>query len=205
MSQKSDLANFVKDALIAGSARDEIADGLAQAGWSSSEVSEALDAYSDVAFTPPIPKPQNIVSARDFFIYMLTFLALGTAAVYLVILLHHLIEMYVDVSKRSYLIREIRYAMAALIVAAPTYCWLTLRESPRLRADPGLYRSAIRKWSIYIALLVAVIVFSTDLIVAFGRFLNGELTLVFALKVLSIAAVSGSIFVFYQREASKQP
>lgn len=198
MSQKSDLAQFVREALITGRDREEISDVMTQAGWSRVEVAEALDAYSDVPFNPPIPKPQNVVSARDFFIYTLTFAALGAASIYLVLLLHHLIDIiWGDATHSIYQRRSMRTAIAGVIISGPAYAWLTWRERKRLAADPGLYRSAIRKWTTYVALLIAALVFATDVIVALSGFLNGDLTLVFALTLLSIAVVSGAVFWFY--------
>ncbi|MEM9583813.1 MAG: DUF5671 domain-containing protein [Pseudomonadota bacterium] len=206
MSQKNELARFVRDALMAGRQRDEIEAALEQTGWSDAEVAEALSAYSDIDFHPPVPRPQNIVSARDFFVYALTFLALGTASIYLVLLTHHLIDELWDVSQgRYYNKRFMRSAIAAVMVAGPIYAWLTWRERKRLAKDPGLYRSAIRKWATYIALLVAASVFGINTIFALSSFLNGELTVVFSLKLLAIAIVSGAIFGFYLRDVDAQP
>lgn len=84
-----------------------------------------------------------------------------------------------------------------LVVAAPMYFYLVRREQRRLASDTSLYRSAIRKWAIHIALLVAAIVLLGDLISTIYALLNGDFTAQFLAKAGVVAAVAGCIFLFY--------
>jgi len=70
-------------------------------------------------------------------------------------------------------------------------------------ADPALYRSFIRKWLIYIALLVASAVLLGDLVYVIYSFLEGNFTLQFLAKAAVVAAVSGGIFLFYLSDTRK--
>ena len=196
MSSNKQLSRFVRDALAGGTGRGEIAEVLTRAGWSVSEVQEALDAWADTPFSPPIPRPQATVSARDFFVYALTFGVLIFAAVNLVTLLHALIDT-AFARGEDFRRWQIRWSMAVLIVTVPVYLWLTIRERGKLRRDPALYRSAIRKWLIWIALLIAAATLLADLVAVINRLLQGDLTVQFLLKALVVAGVAGGIFAYY--------
>lgn len=199
MAANKQLSRFVRDALSADKSRAEIATALTQSGWSDTEVTEAMDAWADTPFAPPIPRPQATVSARDFFIYALMFGVMIMGAIYLVQLIHALIDLALDTeSYRSS--TRIRWAMAVLIVTLPMFLWLAVRERAKLVADPSLYRSAIRKWLTYITLLIAAMVLLGDLIAVIYAFLNGDFTFQFFFKAATVAAVAGGIFTFYLRD-----
>lgn len=200
MAQKDDLSRFVREGLANGHTRTDLRDVLVAAGWSPAEIGDALEAWADIRHSPPVPKPRNIVSARDFFVYALIFAAMLAGAINLVIVMHAIIDFMYDDDFRSGIIRSIRWGGSVLMVTAPVYFWLTWREGRRLRADPGLYRSSIRKWVTYLTLLLAALVFGGDMIAAIYALLNGDLTGQFALKAASVAAVSGGIFLFYLKE-----
>jgi len=202
MASSKDLTVFVRDALSAGRSRDEIAAVLTQAGWSAHEVSDALDGWADVPFAPPVPRPQPVVTARDFFVYALMFGALLFGAGYLVGLLHALIDHLLEPSGRT-ADHRIRWAMAVLIVTLPLYLWLATRERGRLAADPALQRSAIRSWMTNVTLLFAAAVLLGDLVAVIYAFLNGDFTLQFALKALVVAGVAGGIFGYYRAGSAR--
>ena len=196
MARNEQLAGFVRDALSAGRSRAEIAQVLGDAGWSGTEIADALAAWADVPFVPPVPRPQATVSARDFFVYALTFGVLLFAAGHLVALLHALIDRAFAQSYGGGAY-TIRWGMAVLIVTVPLYLWLTMRERTKLARDPALYRSAMRKWLTYITLLIAAAVLLGDLVSTIYALLSGDLTLQFMLKAGVIALVAGGIFAFY--------
>lgn len=202
MAVSKELSRFTRDALVAGKTRDEIATALTASGWALSEVQEALDAWAETPFSPPIPRPQSTVTARDFFIYALMFGVMIFGAFYLVQLFHALIDRAMDdVSFRSN--NRIRWAMAVLIVTAPMFFWLTFRERAKLAADPALYRSAVRKWMIYLTLLISAAVLLGDLVAVIYAFLNGDFTLQFLLKALVVGIVAGFIFLYHLADVRK--
>lgn len=196
MAVSKDLSRFTRDALAAGHSREEVANVLRAAGWSASEVSDALAAYADVPFAPPVPRPQATLSARDFFFYTLTFGLMIFGALYLVLLIHALIDRFLgdEVFRSLY---RIRFAMAVLIVTTPLYLWLTFRDRRKLASDPALSRSAIRRWLTYLTLLLAAAVLLGDLISVIYAFLSGDLTLQFLLKAAVVGLIAGLIFTYY--------
>lgn len=202
MAVSKDLSRFTRDALMAGRSRDEISQALTSSGWAASDVEDALNAWADTGFVPPVPRPQSTVSARDFFIYALMFGALLFGAIHLVQLFHALIDLWLDQSSYRQTGR-LRWAIAVLIVTAPVFLSLTLRERDTLASDPALYRSAVRRWMTYLALLSASAVLLGALITVIYSFLNGDFTLQFCLKALVVGLVAGMIFLFYLNDIRK--
>lgn len=144
---------------------------------------------------------------RDVFLYLLMIVALGMSAINFGTLLFQFINLYVpdalnmigyDYSS-SYL-NTIRWTLASIVVAFPVFVWVTRFLKRDIIANPEKRELKIRKWLIYLTLFVAGVVVLGDLIALVYSFLQGELTLRFALKVLSILLVSGSIFWYYLRE-----
>lgn len=197
MSKGDDLSRFVRDALSEGRSRDEIQSALSTAGWSDTEVTNALGAWSEIPFAPPIPRPQATVSAKDFFIYALTFGVLVFGASYLLVLIVNVIDMQFELARSTNKIPAIRWAMAVLMVTTPVYLWLTMSERYKLAKDPSLNRSAIRKWMTYLTLLLASAVFLGDLVVCINALLSGDLKVQFLLKVTAVAIVAGAVFIYY--------
>ena len=147
MANREDLAEFVKEALAAGHSRSKIEAELTGAGWSGGEVREALAAYADTGFLPPVPRPRRIVSARDFLVYALIFgsllmfaFALGGMIFIAIDLAFGEIDvdMYDTLTKAEAIEnanRGMREFLAAVIVAGPVYFWMSFRELRRRRAD----------------------------------------------------------------------
>ena len=204
MANREDLADFVKEALAAGHSRSAIEAELSTAGWSGGEVREALDAYADTGFRPPVPRPRRIVSARDFLVYALIFgallmfcFALGGMIFLSIDLAFGNIKFSLDIKNAQQGVREF---LAAVIVAGPVYFWMSFRELRRRRADPGVARSAIRKWLTSVAMLVASAVLAGDLISAIGGLLNGETSAAFLLKCATVAVIAGGVLLVYIRD-----
>ncbi|APE42843.1 hypothetical protein BOO69_04945 [Sulfitobacter alexandrii] len=196
MAVNKQLSRFVRDALSAGKTRAEISQALTDSGWSRSEVADALDAWAETVFAPPVPRPQATVSARDFFIYALTFGVMIFAAIHVVQLFHALIDFVLEENRYRWA-GGIRWSMSVLIVTTPVYLWLTVRERRKLAEDPALHRSAIRRWLMYVTLLLSAAVMLGDGVAVIYAFLSGDFTLQFFLKALVVGGVAGMIFLFY--------
>jgi uncharacterized protein YneF (UPF0154 family) len=201
----STLTGFVKEALEKGEGRDGIRAALLSAGWRADEVDEALTAFSDVA----LPRPQAYLSAREAFFYLLFFILLGVVAYNLGSLLFALIDTAIvdNIERADYWHRsldyQIRGAIAGLIVGTPIFLWLARILLKARKANPALQRSRIRKWLIYVSLVIAGSVLVGDAISLVYNFLNGDLTLRFTLKSLIVAAIAGSIFGYFITHAEK--
>lgn len=204
MDVKDPLVQFVRDALLAGKSRAEIHVALYTAGWSSKEADAALGAYSDVAFIPPVPRPRLRLTARDAFVYLLLFTALGISAWQLVWLILSILNLALpDPAEHAYVERQsadqIRWGIASLVVSVPAYVALTLYTDRAMAQDAGHRRSLVRNWLTYLALFVSALCFLGVGVYVIYSFLKGELTLRFILKATTVALVSSSIFIFYLR------
>ena len=203
------LADFVKEALARGAARDEIERALAQAGWPADQAKNALAAFADAPFVIPVPLPRPYVSAREAFLYLVLFIALGVVATHLGGLLFALIEMFLPrtANPAPYQVQQlsstIRWAVSALVVALPLHFVLTWRLVRLRRRNPAMQASRIRKWLTYLALVIAAGTLLGDIIFVVYSFLAGELTMRFLLKAAVIAAIAGAIFLYYVRDAER--
>jgi len=206
MRPADQLAAFVRDALIAGKDRKAIAAAMEQAGWNPSEVDDALNAWSDADFTPPVPRPRPFVSARDAFFYGLMFIALAITAWHLCWLMFELIDRWLpDVGNgnRSYYSAEtVRWSMSMLIVFFPLFFYLNNRAVKATLNDPAKRRSSVRRWFGFTTLFIAAITLLGDLVYVIFSLLNGDLTTRSLAKALVIAVVAGVIFLYFRKETS---
>jgi Domain of unknown function (DUF5671) len=205
----STLTAFVKEALEKGEGREGIRTALLAAGWRAGEVDESLGAFADVSYPVAVPKPAVYLSAREAFFYLLFFILLSILSFNLGSLLFALIDKAVPdalANRNNYFgssDSHINGAVAGLIVTAPIFFWLA-RILLRARAtNPALQRSRIRKWLIYISLVIAGCVLVGDAISLVYSFLSGELTTRFLLKSLVVAAIAGAIFGYFITNAER--
>jgi uncharacterized membrane protein YhaH (DUF805 family) len=195
------LTTFVEAALLARQSKDDVRKALEQAGWSSEQIVDGLAHYSDVAFVVPVPRPRPHVSARDAFWYVLMFGTLYVSTFYVCDLLFSLInKAFPDQLSRlpvAFLLDQIRWAVAALIVAFPIFLLTARRIARDVAADATRRNSAIRKWLTNVTLLLAAAALVGDGMTLVYDVLGGELTVRFVLKVLVVAAVAGAGFGYY--------
>ena len=205
----STLTVFVKEALEKGQARDRIRAALLDAGWRAPEVDEALATFADVSFPIAVPRPQVYLSAREAFLYLLFFILLAVVSWNLGSLLFALIDTAIPdrLEQGSYLARNLDFqingAIAGLVVGTPIFLWLARLLLRARKANPALQRSRIRKWLIYISLVIAGSILVGDAISLVYSFLSGELSLRFALKSLVVAAIAGAIFGYFITNAEQ--
>lgn len=197
-----DLSDFVGKALERGASKDEIDRALTEAGWPREQITAALGAFADMDFPVPVPCPRPYISAREAFVYFVLFTALGLSAGYLGALLFDIIDLaFPDPAMADWRVRRlhdgIRWAIAVLVVAFPLYLFLTCRGSRDVEADPTKRASRVRKWLTYVALAVAVLFITGDLVTLVYNFLKGDLTIQIALKILTVAVIAGTVFAYY--------
>ncbi len=204
------LTDFVKEALSKGASRDQIKEILAKAGWPQDEIQNALDQYLDAAFPVPVPRRKPYLSAREAFLYLLLFLTLYISAVSFGTLIFQYVNRWLpDLTVDQYLTLEtitntIRWATASLIIAFPLYLWISQILAKAVSRDPEKRSSRVKKWLTYITLFIAAAVIIVDLITLIFNLLSGELTLRFIIKVVTVGAISGSIFGFYLWDLRKE-
>jgi len=97
----------------------------------------------------------------------------------------------------SYPREAVRFPLAVLIIVFPAYFWLEYRLQKDIADHPEKRGMKIRKWLLYFTLSVVAVVIAGDLVALIYQFLNGELTVRFLLKVLTVLLIAGSVFLYY--------
>ena len=195
------LNDFIDSALRAGRTRQQISEALASAGWPAEQIADGLRCFADVDFPVPVPKPRQQLSARDAFLYLLMFGTLYVCAFQLGNLLFDFINLAFPDELRPFEAQlaesSIRWATASLIIAFPIFLWLHMKMQREVRNAPARRQSGVRRWLIYLTLLVTAGVIVGDSITLVYSLLNGELSTRFVLKVLVVAAIAGAAFAYF--------
>ncbi|PWK86822.1 DUF5671 domain-containing protein [Fulvimonas soli] len=197
-----ELESFVREALVRGCPRQDVARVLADAGWTAEQIRGALSAYAEVAFPVPVPRPRPYLSAREAFLYLVLFTTLYLSAYHLGNLLFELVNRaFPDPAVSDYgLAQRIRWSVASIVIAFPVFLLLSAKIGRELAHEPVKRLSAVRRWLTYLTLFVAAIVLIVDLTTLVDRVLGGELTVRFVLKVLIAGAIAGTVFGYYLRD-----
>lgn len=98
---------------------------------------------------------------------------------------------------------QLKFSISALLVSAPVYYLTQHFIGLGFVKNEFLRDSNLRKWLIYLILLVSSVIILGLLINLFNNFLSGELTVKFALKSLTVFFLSSFIFCYYLYNLSK--
>ncbi len=143
-------------------------------------------------------------TAGDFFLHLGVIATLYFATGNLIALIFDLIN--IEFPDRlsgmisSYYSSSVRFELAALIIVFPLYLylnWLLARDIERVPEKRNL---SVRKWLFYFTLFLAAAIVAGDLVAVLNTFLQGEITMRFILKALTILIIAGSVFWYYLRE-----
>lgn len=187
-----ELSQFVRHGLMAGHDRGALKLAMLDAGWSDSEIDQALSEWAETPFTPPVPRPGKILSVRDIFIYALITVALAVVAINLVEFAHRLIDRaFLETSQ------SVTNPLSLLVIFAPLFVILQRREGRSRRADPARDRSLARICTVYLVLFVAASVLLLELSFLVNAVLNDGLSMPFALKTLVVFVVGAVVFLGY--------
>lgn len=143
---------------------------------------------------------------RDIFleIWVMGSLYLGASFV-ITLLFQYVNYFFVDAANPySFSQSTVRWVVAILVAVLPTHIFaLRLREKDYL-ADPQKREHKFRKLLIYLTLFIAAIACVVDLAILVYFFLDGELSIRFLLKVLSVAMVAGGVFWYYLKDLKRE-
>ena len=212
MAVSEELDVFVRDALARGQSRAQIAEVLHKAGWTSEQTRAALAAYAELDFPVPVPRARPYLSAREAFMYLVLFGTLYTSAFSLGSLLFDLVNLrFPDPADSTNFYggpaatrESIRWAIAALVVAFPVFAYTSWLTSRSIRLDPTKRASKIRRWLTYWTLFVSSGVVLGDVTSLVYSLLAGEATFRFLLKVLVVALIAGTAFIYYLRDLQSE-
>ena len=213
MSVNEQLDAFVKRGLEQRLDRAHMEQALLRAGWPPDQVRQALAAYVDVDFPIPVPRPLPSATTRDAFMYIIVLGTMVLCAYQFGALVFEIINRLVPDAMDA--VRygpansvAIRWSVSTLIVAFPVFVVMSRLVDRAARLDPTRRASRIRRRLTYILLFVASCVLIGDLTTLVYYLLGGEVTLRFFLKVLTVGAISGAVFLHYYwdlRAAEHEP
>jgi len=192
----------VHDALVRGVSREDINQGLLKGGWTPKEIKSALEGFVECDLPIPVPRKRVSGSAKEAFLFLMLFSTLYTAVFALGAVLFDLINIYLPDPGEAVLrwVGSLRFGIASVVVSFPIFLFISrviVRENLR---NPGQRISPVRRWLTYLTLFVASTSIVADLITLIVRFLSGDLTLRFGLKVLVVAVLAGIVFFYYLRD-----
>lgn len=196
----AELYDFIKECLSRGLVRADIGQALRQAGWPEDEIDNALGSFAEVDFPVPVPRPKPYFHAREAFLYLVSFISLYVAAFSLGVLVFIFIESaFPDPLSYAgdYSAEPLATAIASVIVAFPLYLFFMWRINKAVAANPERRQSWVRRWLTYLTLVAGAGIIIGDLIFLLADFLQGELSVRFVLKALTILTIVGVISGYY--------
>ncbi|MBI5221105.1 MAG: hypothetical protein HY978_04725 [Candidatus Liptonbacteria bacterium] len=200
MENTPEITKYIEAARSSGVPDETIVRILKRAGWSDNSVADALAELvkNKTGLVAPAPAVSRGEAARDAFLYILALGTLGTWAIGLGSLIFELLNYYLpDIRNSYYGSYSIANQLAAIIVGLPIYL-ITMRFINRDVAKiPEKQQGGIRRWLVYLTILVAAGTVIGDLITFLTSFFQGELTIRFTLKVVTVFVIAGGVFAYY--------
>lgn len=194
------LVRFVEHARQKGVDHGTLREVLRDAGWKGKQVDEALFARE---LGLAVPEPEGGSSARDTFLHLLSFTALYTWVISLIVLYFTYVNLALpehawedDSWVRENVRGTIRWSLASIVVAYPMFLllWRAVLRSSERQAEKGM--SGARRWLTYLSLFVGAVTLLGDVITLVYFLFEGELTLRFVLKVAVLFVITGAVFVY---------
>jgi hypothetical protein len=197
------IQEFLDAAKRQGASDESLVALLRGRGWPEDDVYRALADHFENQSGVRVPAYKRSGSAKDAFLYLLSFSMLATWTIGLGSVMFTLIDRWIQdplSPANNYYAGgyyQIAGSLACIIVAFPIYL-LTMRVILReVGLHPEKLESPVRKWLTYIALLIAAGVLVGDLITFLTYFLRGELTARFVAKTSVGLVLAGGVFWYY--------
>ncbi|MFZ0573404.1 MAG: DUF5671 domain-containing protein [Candidatus Cybelea sp.] len=196
-----ELATFLRAAKERGIPDESLVGMLRHNGWSERRIYRALSEYYAGALGVPVPRrAQTTENARDAFLYLLNFIALGFWTVPLWQIWDRLVNRWFPdalSNTGTYLREDIAWQVALILVSFPLFMAVHALIQRELARRPELYYSAVRRWLTYIALVLTAIPILIDAAHTVQQLIVGQLTIHFFLDTLGLMAIGGGIFAYY--------
>jgi hypothetical protein len=197
----SPLSSFIAHARDKGMDHQTIRMLLLSAGWKEKDIASAMVSES---LSMPVPLPRDSGSARDAFFHLLGFTALlSTVGSLIYLLFEYWNRLFPDAAFQdsyyydTYSFSGIRWAIATLFISYPLYVWMSRLIHKEISMHPEKLISGVRRWLTYITLFFTACVLVGDAVTVVFYLLQGEITLRFLLKALTLFVLCGSVFHYY--------
>lgn len=148
--------------------------------------------------------------ALHFFLYLISFFALGFSVSGVISIIYAFIEKFIkDVAEYSYYSYGygesiVKYGISSILAAGTVYIIIMWYISKLLYKGSIPENSKARKWLTYIVMFFAAATILGDLVTIFYNFLGGEMASKFFLKALIVLIIAGAIFGFYFWDMKKR-
>lgn len=147
-------------------------------------------------------KHSSHVSPKDFFLHLLSMIALYASAISFTTVVYQLINIWIPDPLEQYFSADsaratIRNSLSFLIVMFPVYiasAWFLQKSYIKDHSKRNLW---VRKWLLYFTLFVTALIIIFTKIALINSLLDGQLTMRFFLQLLTIIFVAASIFGYY--------
>jgi len=157
---------------------------------------------------------KNYNFARDGFIYLLSYATLLISSIGMNFLLKGIVNYYVPdaLERMGFVISSNNLSgfLAAVIIAFPIFIYVTILANRMLGQKKMLSDTGVRRWLLYITLVVVILIIIWQLIALFIFYLNGNLVARFLWHTLITLVISGAVLgyqwwhlIFFNRKIIK--
>ena len=146
-------------------------------------------------------KPKT--TPKDFFLWLGAMVTLYVSAVSLILLIHQYIDIFFPNQVLNYgdpYSGAIRFAIASLLVMYPLFVWIMWVLHKDIRENPEKKELWVRRWLVFLTLFISGLTMAGDIISVIYVYLQGDLSVRFALKALTILVVLGAGFWYFLNE-----
>ncbi len=152
---------------------------------------------------------ENETSARDVFMYLLVVVVLAMSAANLGTLLFQYVNIYLPdttspICTGTWCRDAIRWSLASIIVVFPVLIWAWHFLQRDVLAHPEKEGARVRRWLLYLTLFVAGGFLIGDAVSLIYGWLQGSLTIQFALKVLVVLYIAATVFYYFLKALHRQ-
>jgi hypothetical protein len=195
------LLPFVRTAKEHGIPDESVVGILRQNGWPERRIYRTLAEYYSATMGIAVPvRAGTAENARDAFLYLLNFIALGFWTVALWQIWDDLVRRWFPdplTDTGTTLREDIAWQVAVLVVTFPLFALMHVLIQRELARRPELYYSPIRRWLTYLTLVFAAIAIVVDAAMTIQSLIVGHLTTHFLLDTLGLMLLGGGVFAYY--------
>jgi len=138
---------------------------------------------------------------KDVFMHLLTIITLYVSVITFGMIIFQYINIYFPDLLHLESIRFardfIRWPLSILVIVFPFYVWLSAFAQKDLAVNPEKRELKTRKWTLYFTVFATILVIAGDIISLIFKFLNGELTTRFILKIIAVLLIAIAVFLYY--------
>lgn len=150
--------------------------------------------------------PTVKTTPKDFFLHLMVMVALYASTISFTTVVFQIINIWIPDALNDYAYgfeSTLRTGLSFLIVFFPVLIFTSWLLQKNYKQDPARARLWIRKWLVYFTLFVSAIIIMVTAVILINRLLDGEVTMRFLLKMLTVFFVTGSVFGYYLNDLKK--